>query len=634
VAADAGPRGSNESPAAPNRTATSLRKADLPASIAACFDCHRETVESYAQHGMSQSIGSPDGLAPGTVSNPATGMTYRITTGDSGGTLRGSNRSGGERRQRVVGRIGAGNFDISWATEEIDPWTSAPTGRLFFAPVETITGRGHELSPFAQSANSPGLDFPLVEGCLTCHTLTRLETLPSASTAPGRTHVFPGHALGSDAFSHLEALSCDACHGDSARHVEIMEGSVQAAAGDLGIDRVSSLSASLQRDRCARCHLQGDARFELTRSLDLNVPIAAQFPVLVTSAEPDDDFRFVGQLERLAHSECFKQSPTMTCPTCHDPHTGAVSQGIVSFEKACLSCHVELEPHAREALARSSVESITGDPSRTELGCVDCHVRRSQPFDLPHVRTADHFIRREISPPEDSIPHRQFTAPGMGLQLYNDSALSPLLAQEPGKRWLAGVEAMGLLTLGDVEGAAARFARFPAPGTAPARTASSPAPLVPLETSPQFHHLRGLTLMATGEIRSAMAAFSDALGLDPHFAPSRLARAQLRHDLGDLVGALHDTEEVVQLYPEADSPWRLRARMVAQAGRPDFAALALERATELWPSDAGLWRQLAQSAAASNRSDLATEAARRAEELAPGSTTAPNIRPSAPAPSR
>ena len=42
---------------------------------------------------------------------------------------------------------------------------------------------------------------------------------------------------------------------------------------------------------------------------------------------------------------------------------------------------------------------MTGGEPRSAAGCVDCHVRRSQPFDLTEVRSADHWIRRRIEPP-------------------------------------------------------------------------------------------------------------------------------------------------------------------------------------------------------------------------------------------
>jgi hypothetical protein len=108
------------------------------------------------------------------------------------------------------------------------------------------------------------------------------------------------------------------------------------------------------------------------------------------------------------------------------------AQGVESFDRACVACHEKLGPHTS-----LSVEHVTGEAARSERGCVDCHVRRSQPFDLPHVRTADHFIRRRIERPQHDIPHRQFAAREAGLTIF-----------DAGRRWSAGVMAMGLLTMG------------------------------------------------------------------------------------------------------------------------------------------------------------------------------------------
>jgi predicted CXXCH cytochrome family protein len=226
----------------------------------------------------------------------------------------------------------------------------------------------------------------------------------------------------------------------------------------LGVTRLWRLSPGAQRDVCSRCHLQGDARIDLVNgTVNRTHPIAGQIPVLVPSGTLVD-FRFVGQVERLALSRCFKSSPAMTCTTCHDPHTGVRAQGVESFDKACVACHETLGAHTSLAAAQ-----VTGEPSRSARGCVDCHVRRSQPFDLPHVRTADHFIRRRIERPQHDIPHRQFAAREAELTIFDDSRLRPALERTAGRRWASGVKAMGLVTMGRFAEAAYHFEAFPPP---------------------------------------------------------------------------------------------------------------------------------------------------------------------------
>ena len=597
--------------------------AAIPASMESCAECHLPTVRLFLEHGMSRSIG-PIGEPPeGTVENPLTGNRYTISRVEGEPRLVTRRADGGRRTQRLVGRIGAGIFDTSYASEEIDP-NGGGTGRLFFAPVEEVIGHGLELAPFDLYATSPGPDFGLTDSCLTCHTLSHLDELPQAAVAG--TTVFPGNALGGNAFDELAALDCGACHGDGERHVAVMRGEVESDLSDLGLPILSELGAGEQRDRCARCHLQGEARVELfDRSPDPTMPLAGQLPTLVAGGEPGDDFRFVGQLERLALSACFRGVPEMTCTTCHDAHRSVSRQAPASFDAACAACH-EVCSRPEEL----DVESVTGHPARTGDGCVDCHVRRSQPFDLPHVRTADHYVRREISRPETDIPHRQFTDRQGPFELYDDGRLAAALATEAGARWRDGNLAMGLLTAGRIAEAAALFDRFPEPGSEAARTPSAPAGLTALETHSGFHQMRALSLLASGRIPAALNAFDDALTVDPANAGARLERARVRLDTGDVRGGLIDTEEVIRSHPQADAPWRLRAAFALRVGRLDLAREALEKVVELWPPDAAVWLQLGRIYQELGNEAQAEVALARARALQPSLTDQAGTAPGAP----
>ena len=143
-----------------------------------------------------------------------------------------------------------------------------------------------------------------------------------------------------------------------------------------------------------------------------------------------------------------------------------------------------------------------------EHGCVDCHVAYAQPIDLPHVVTADHFIRARLPRPEEvraEVPHRQFLDPAGPMEVHDDGRLAPLWRTPAGERWRDGVRAMGLVSMSRFAEAAKGFSRFPAPGTPAARQPTGPAGLVPLETYPSFHHLRALTLQAQGDLAGAPA---------------------------------------------------------------------------------------------------------------------------------
>jgi len=540
--------------------------------MAPCADCHSAVVRSYLAHGMARSVGPAGAVTTGAVANPRSGVRYEI----AGATLTATSPDGGVRRQRVVGRIGAGLFDTSWAAAEIDG-DGVVTPRLFFAPVETLAGHGLALSPFEHHAGSAGMDLALTGSCLTCHTTADPEARP-----------VPGHHLGADAFDRLPPLGCAACHGDPARHLDLFAGVAQGPRGDIGLPRLAGLPPPAQRDVCARCHLQGDARLELAPAAGEG-PLAGRIPVLVPRRALEDDFRFVGQLERLALSACFRKSPAMTCTTCHRPHAGVAEQGVAAFDAACRQCHPAVAP----AHTTLTVAQVTGHAARTPTGCVDCHVRRSAPFDLPRVRSADHYVRRRIARPRLDTPHRAFADPEGALAVYDDGRLAGALATPEGRRWEAGVRAMGLLPMLRVKEAAALFAQFPAPGTPEATRATAPPGLTPLTTRPEFHTARGLALMATGAIAAAQAAFADAIALDPRAAEARLARARLAVARGDIRGAMTDTQAVIDAYPRAEEPWDLRVALARRVGRADLELSALEASTARWPSNAAAWHDLA-----------------------------------------
>jgi hypothetical protein len=586
--------------------AASAASETIPPSMAACATCHGAVVKRYLGHGMARSIGSAGEVTRGAVTNPISKNRYEIAADRDGPTLTTTLPDGGTRRQRVVGRIGAGVLDTSWVTAEVDGATGEVSGRLFFAPVETVTGHGLELAPFELHPGSLGPDLALTRNCLTCHTADDLD-----SPAP-----FPSNHLGADAFNRLSPLTCDACHGDVQSHADIVSGRREAPEGDIGVTRLGRLPPGAQRDVCARCHLQGEARIDLVKGKPRrDQALAGQIPVLVPQ-RTIDDFRFVGQLERLALSECFKASPAMTCTTCHQPHSSVAAQGTASFDAACGKCHPLPASHGSPAPPQTAAR---------RAGCVDCHVRRSQPFDLPHVRAADHLIRRRIAPPRDDLPHRSFADRDGELALFDDGRLASALETREGRLWLSGVRSMALVSLGRFDDAARLFDGFPPPGSPAARQPSAPpaSALVPLETEASFHALRASVLAATGRFDAAKAAFSDALALDPRLAGARLGRARLLLDTGDPAGALVETQAVIEVHPAAEQPWDLRVEIAERAGRRDLVLAALKASARRWPSNAGTWLRLGLLLRQQGDAEGARQALERARALRPSLVSPP-----------
>jgi hypothetical protein len=304
----------------------------------------------------------------------------------------------------------------------------------------------------------------------------------------------------------------------------------------------------------------------------------------------------------------------MTCNTCHEPHRGVVAQGIPSFDERCASCHgaaaKDAPGSAGKGCSRPSdltVESVIGEPARTRAGCVDCHVSRSQPFDLPHVRAADHWIRRRIPRPRLDLPHRDVAESGGALRLFDRERLRPAIDTPAGRRWESGLRAVALVNLGRADEALALFDQFPAP----TRATDAP-PLEPLESQALFHENRALALLAAGRVDQALAAYGDALALEPRSPTLLMGRARLRLLRNDIEGLLHDTQAVIDAYPLAEEPWELRLVLAEKFGRPDLAYEALDQAVLARPSSASHWFKLGKLE--EQRGNLA--AARRALDRA------------------
>ena len=596
-------------------------------------------VRAYAtEHAMARSLGKPDeALQPGRIDHPFNGMAYELRPIDEGGDdgkmlLKGTYPDGGTRIQQVVGRIGAGVYDRSWVTAETDVVTGEITDRLYFAPVEHLTDADGKprltLSPFEQSrrfgGRTAGLDKPVTYGCIRCHSGTPVEQLPSAALAHGE--VYPPHHLGADAFDVLEPLGCDACHGDSRRHLELMRdpATYQKPLDDIGLVRLGDLDAGLQRDVCATCHLDGDVHLDLSAiaSDHGSMPLEWHEPNLRTRPEDPDAFRFVGQVERLVESSCFQNAAVMTCNTCHDPHRGVASQGSDSFNRACLSCHGDengsetVTSCARPASLR--IQDVTGSEPRSAQGCVDCHVRRSSPHDLPGVVTADHKIRRNISPPS-AVTYRKNTGLSGPIERITDGRLDDVYSSLDGRRRLAGIYAMAALEMKRSRQEVADYLeRYDRLSRESARQKNrNPKETAPpwaedLEESVRFHRTRA---QVAGFNSVGIESLQRALDIAPENPEIRLALADMYLAQGKPQDAWAETERVLKSYPKADRAFALQASIAAALGRPDQIRQALENYVAIWPSDAGAWSYLAKLLEDEGQTERAAEARARAKAL-------------------
>jgi protein O-mannosyl-transferase len=113
----------------------------------------------------------------------------------------------------------------------------------------------------------------------------------------------------------------------------------------------------------------------------------------------------------------------------------------------------------------------------------------------------------------------------------------------------------------------------------------------------------GNMLGAAHRFGEAIAAFQDALAVDPSSAVARRGLAKSRFDNGDIPGALADAQLAIGADPSHAESYDLVARAFAMQGRYDEALAQLERARRLDPNDQQIQRDAdAVLAARSTRS--------------------------------
>ncbi len=245
--------------------------------------------------------------------------------------------------------------------------------RLYQLPVSWLASHGWVNSPgytdgFANFAR------PVKIACIACHA-TRVEYETR-------------HVNWIDPKSMILGVTCERCHGPAEAHVDFHRANPQAKEAK-HITHPNHLSRERMNDICAQCH-SGSADF--FKSPFSFRPGDRLEDFLRIDENPDQvgaGVHSANQLPRLKKSQCYTQSDSMNCSTCHNPHQNE-RDNVALFSKRCMECHTAQDcgqfPVSGEQISKN---------------CIDCHMpkqldetTRIETRDdsiFPEVR--DHFIR-------------------------------------------------------------------------------------------------------------------------------------------------------------------------------------------------------------------------------------------------
>lgn len=212
--------------------------------------------------------------------------------------------------------------------------------------------------PLDRWINSPGypaqvMKRPIRDGCLKCH----------VTFATNRD--FSGQGNQYDKARMIYGVDCERCHRPGRQHVMYHRENPEATTAKFML-KLDTLSRQLRLDACAQCHsglrsaiIKGNSFSYLTGE-----PLKEYSRNYYTGL-PDTELDVHGnQYGLLTSSECFKQTTTLDCGTCHDPHQN--QRGDTGFfNQKCMNCH-----HSGTVSCTAAV----GERNAVGDNCVTCHM--------------------------------------------------------------------------------------------------------------------------------------------------------------------------------------------------------------------------------------------------------------------
>ncbi|WP_175443734.1 multiheme c-type cytochrome [Flagellimonas zhangzhouensis] len=205
--------------------------------------------------------------------------------------------------------------------------------------------------------NSPG--YPnykytraVTDNCVKCHV-----TFAKNEDPKGISNVY-------DRESFMLGIDCERCHGPLQKHVDFNTGNLNSTSID-PVVLIDSLSRQLQMDNCVQCH--SGLRAIQIKENPFSFMVGDQLDTYAKNynfGRPQAELDVHGnQYGLLKSSECFKNSETLSCTTCHDPHKKQRGD-YDHFNSKCIECHA----------APKNLHNNSGFDAANLTDCIGCHM--------------------------------------------------------------------------------------------------------------------------------------------------------------------------------------------------------------------------------------------------------------------
>ena len=420
----------------------------------------RDAVRSFLGHGMARSLGPAGRGDDRRGDEPVEPHSIRDLDGAQGPLLTATFPDGGIRRQRIVGRIGAGIFDTSWVGAGDRRQRRRHRRASSSRPSRPSTGHGLALSPFElhrSRADFAGMALPRRSHAILPRACRHHRPGPARGPCPPIISApTPSTTCRRSAARRATAIPAVTSTSPPARRRRRRGRRRPPAAGPprpgRAAGRLRALpSAGRRPHRVPGCTPPATA------------PLAGRIPVLVPRRALADDFRFVGQLERLALSACFRR---LAGHDLHDLPPPAQRRGRAGRGELRRRLHQvprgdRPRPHHAHRLRgrrppRAQPRRLCGLPRAPQRA----------------LRPAARPQRRPFHPAAHRAPAPRRAAPAVRRPRRARSSCSttggwpPASPRAEGRRWQAGVLAMGLLPMLRVDGGGRALREVPAAGLA------------------------------------------------------------------------------------------------------------------------------------------------------------------------